>query len=196
MSGSEDKEPNVESFVGINEKEPDTDEGLENDPDHTENSTEFSMRLINAVQALNNGQIEHYEMVGSFKIEDELKCLVVFVKALPHNPIVPLYPEAPFLFFKGVPVPKLFDLSESDVLDVENFIKNQYGEKLNDIRLHDLDQYYLDAYETSIQIYNDMVEKTRNTYLANVKQAKSQVIEISAAMVCGLVIILALISLT
>ena len=41
-----------------------------------------------------------------------------------------------------------------------------------------------------------MVEKTRNTYLANVKQAKSQVIEISAAMVCGLVIILALISLT
>ena len=196
MSGSEDKEHNVERHLGIDEKEPETDEGLGIDPDHSENSTEFSMKLINSVQALNNGQIEHYEMVGSFKIEDELKCLFVFVKALPHNPIVPLYPEAPFLFFKGVPVPKSFDLSESDVLDVENFIKNQYGEKFKDIRLHDLDQYYLDAYETSIQIYNDMVEKTRNSYLAKVKQAKSQVIEVSAAMVCGLVILLALISLS
>ena len=93
-------------------------------------------------------------------------------------------------------MPKSFDLSESDVLDVENFIKNQYGETFKDIRLHDLDQYYLDAYETSIQIYNDMVEKTRNSYLAKVKQAKSQVIEVSAAMVCGLVILLALISLS
>ena len=99
MSVSEDKEQNVERDLGIDEKESETDEGLEIDPDHTENSTEFSMRLINSVQALNNGQIEHYEMVGSFKIEDELKCLFVFVKALPHNPIVVFIPRGSVFIF-------------------------------------------------------------------------------------------------
>ena len=46
------------------------------------------------------------------------------------------------------------------------------------------------------RIYNDMVEKTRTSYLSNVKQAKSQVIEISAAVVCALVVVLALIGIS
>jgi hypothetical protein len=41
-----------------------------------------------------------------------------------------------------------------------------------------------------------MVEKTRGSYLSNVKQAKSQVVEISAALVCGFVVILALIGIS
>ena len=40
------------------------------------------------------------------------------------------------------------------------------------------------------------IEKIRASYLSNVKQAKSQVIEISAAIVCGLVVVLALIGLS
>ena len=67
---------------------------------------------------------------------------------------------------------------------------------LSDLHLHDLEPYYLDAYESAVRIYNDMAEKTRNSYLANVKQAKSQVIEVSAAMVCGLIVILALFGLS
>ena len=51
-------------------------------------------------------------------------------------------------------------------------------------------------HESAVRIYNDMVEKTRLNYLANVKQAKSQVIEISAALVCGLVVVLALVGLS
>ena len=66
-----------------------------------------SLRLIN-LRTLNNGQIEHYEMVDLLRLKMS-QCLVVFVKALPHNPIVPLYLKAIFIF-KGVP--KLFDLSK------------------------------------------------------------------------------------
>ena len=47
-----------------------------------------------------------------FSLADELKCLFMFIKALPHRPIVPMYPEAPFLFFKGVLLPRSFDLTE------------------------------------------------------------------------------------
>ena len=46
-----------------------------------------------------------------------------------------------------------------------------------------------------LRIYNDRVEKIRSSYLANVKSAKSQVMEMSAAVVCGTVIILTLVSL-
>jgi hypothetical protein len=75
-------------------------------------------------------------------------------------------------------------------------MKGNNGEYLNDIHLHSLEPYYLDAYESAVRIYNDMAEKTRNSYLANVKQAKSQVIEVSAATVCALVVILALVGLS
>ena len=75
-------------------------------------------------------------------------------------------------------------------------MKGKNSEYFTDLHLHDLEPYYLDAYESAVRIYNDMVEKTRDTYLANVKQAKSQVIEISAALVCGLFVILALVGLS
>ena len=67
--------------------------------------------------------------------------------------------------------------------DIETFMKGKNSEYFRDLHLHDLEAYYLDAYESAVRIYNDMVEKTRLSYLANVKQAKSQVIEISAAIV-------------
>ena len=65
-------------------------------------SSEFALKMINAVKSMNNDEISHYEMVNSFTIADELKCLFMFIKALPYSPIVPMYPETPFLFFKGV----------------------------------------------------------------------------------------------
>ena len=169
--------------------------------DHDENkpkeeSSEFALKMINSVKALNNGEMSHYEMVNSFSLADELKCLFMFIQALPHRPIVPMYPEAPFLFFKGVLLPRSFDLTEEMAHDVETFMKGKNSEYFRDLHLHDLEAYYLDAYESAVRIYNDMVEKTRLSYLANVKQAKSQVIEISAAIVCGLVVIMALFGLS
>lgn len=161
-----------------------------------EESSEFALKMINFVKLLNSGDISHYDLINAFSLEAELKCLFLFLKSLPLRPIVPLYPETPFLFFKGVPLPRSFDLFEETVNDVESYIKSKNSEYLKDLHLHDLSQYYLDAYESATSIYNDMVEKSRFSYMASVKQAKSQVIEISAAFTCGLVIILALFGLS
>ena len=159
-------------------------------------SSEFALKMINSVKEMNSGQLSHYEMVNAFSLTDELKCLFMFIQALPHRPIVPMYPETPFLFFKGVTLPRSFDLTEEMARDVETFMKGNNSDYFKDLHLHDLEAYYLDAYESAIRIYNDMVEKTRASYLSNVKQAKSQVIEISAAIVCGLVVVLALVGLS
>ena len=159
-------------------------------------SSEFALKMVNSVKEMNSGQLSHYELVNSFSLTDELKCLFMFIQALPHRPIVPMYPETPFLFFKGVTLPRSFDLTEEMARDVETFMKGNNSDYFKDLHLHDLESYYLDAYESAIRIYNDMVEKTRASYLSNVKQAKSQVIEISAAIVCGLVVVLALVGLS
>ena len=182
-----------------NLSEQDDLENAEIQEDETSNSvesSEFALKMINAVKSMNIGEISHYEMVNSFTLADELKCLFMFIKALPYSPIVQMYPEAPFLFFKGVPLPRSFDLSEEIASDIETFMKGRNSDYFNELHLHDLDPYYLDAYESAVRIYNDMVEKTRGSYLSNVKQAKSQVVEISAALVCGFVVILALIGIS
>jgi hypothetical protein len=185
--------------LDINLSEQDGLENAEIQEDETSNSvesSEFALKMINAVKSMNIDEITHYEMVNSFTLADELKCLFMFIKALPYSPIVPMYPEAPFLFFKGVPLPRAFDLSEEIASDIETFMKGRNSDYFNELHLHDLDPYYLDAYESAVRIYNDMVEKTRGSYLSNVKQAKSQVVEISAALVCGFVVILALIGIS
>ena len=75
-------------------------------------SSEFAMKLVNALKSLNNEEITHYEMVNLFNSPEELRCLFLFIRALPYSPIVKIYPEVPFLFFKGISVPQSFDLSE------------------------------------------------------------------------------------
>ena len=159
-------------------------------------SSEFALKLVNAVKSLNNGEVTHYEMVNLFNTAEELRCLFLFIRSLPYNPIVKIYPEAPFLFFKGISVPQSFDLSEEMARDIETFMKGQNSEYYSDLRLHDLDQTFIDAYESAIRIYNDMVEKTRDSYHASVKLAKTQVFEISAVFVCLFVLVLTLIGIS
>ena len=159
-------------------------------------SSEFALKLVNAVKSLNNDEITHYEMVNSFNTAEELRCLFLFIRALPYNPIVKIYPEAPFLFFKGISVPQSFDLSEEMVRDIETFMKGQNSEYYSDLRLHDLEQPFIDAYESAIRIYNDMVEKTRDSYHASVKLAKTQVFEISAVFVCLFILMMTLIGIS
>ena len=171
---------------------PANDEAATSEEQLAQNKSEFALKLVNAVKAMNSGEFSYHEMINSFVLADELKCLFLFLKALPYNPISRIYPETPFLIFKGVVKPNMFDLSEETVRDIENYMKGQNSEYYNDLRLHDLDQYYLDAYESAVRIYNDMAERTRNSYQASVKQAKSQVIEISAVFVCLVVIAITL----
>ena len=159
-------------------------------------SSEFALKLVNALKSLNNEEITHYEMVNLFTSPEELRCLFLFIRALPYNPIVKIYPEAPFLFFKGITVPKSFDLSEEMVRDIETFMKGQNSEYYSDLRLHDLEQTFIDAYESAIRIYNDMVEKTRDSYHTSVKLAKTQVFEISAVFVCLFILMLTLIGIS
>ena len=159
-------------------------------------SSEFALKLINAVKSLNNDEITHYEMVNLFNSPEELRCLFLFIRALPYNPIVKIYPEVPFLFFKGITVPQSFDLSEEMVRDIETFMKGQNSEYYSDLRLHDLEQPFIDAYESAIRIYNDMVEKTRDSYHTSVKLAKTQVFEISAVFVCLFILVMTLIGIS
>ena len=159
-------------------------------------SSDFALKLVNSVKSMNNDEITHYELVSLFNSADELKCLFLFIRALPYNPIAKIYPEAPFLFFKGVPAPKTFDLSEEMAHDIETFMKGQNSEYYADLRLHDLEQPYLDAYESAIRIYNDMVEKSRDAYHVNVKLAKSQTYEISAVFVCLFIILITIIGVS
>ena len=159
-------------------------------------SSEIALKLVNAIKSMNNGEMTHYELVNSFNSSNELKCLFLLIRALPYNPIAKIYPETPFLFFKGVSVPAAFDLSEQTATDIETFMKGQNSEIYSDLRLHDLEQPYLDAYESAIRIYNDMVEKSRDSYLASVKLAKSQVMEVSAVFVCLFIILLTIIGIS
>ena len=188
----------AEAVTDLDENLESTIEGSANDEAATseeqlaQNKSEFALKLVNSVKAMNSGEFSYHEMINSFVLADELKCLFLFLKALPYNPISRIYPETPFLIFKGVVKPDMFDLSEETVRDIENYMKGQNSEYYNDLRLHDLDQYYLDAYESAVRIYNDMAERTRNSYQASVKQAKSQVIEISAVFVCLVVIAITL----
>ncbi len=180
-----------------NIKEATASDSLENQEEvDSKASSEFALKLVNAVKSLNNDEITHYEMVNSFNAAEELRCLFLFIRALPYNPIVKIYPEAPFLFFKGIAVPQSFDLSEEMVRDIETFMKGQNSEYYTDLRLHDLEQPFIDAYESAIRIYNDMVEKTRDSYHASVKLAKTQVFEISAVFVCLFILMITLVGIS
>ena len=158
--------------------------------------SDFAFKLVNSVKSMNMGEISYHELAMSFTIADELKCLFLFIKSLPFDPIAPIYPETPFLFFKGVPLPRAFDISEETARDIQSFMRSQNSNYYEDLHLHDLSAYHLDAYETAMRIYNDTLEKTRRSYHENVKLAKSQVFEVSAVMACLLIIVVVLLGIS
>jgi len=173
------------------------DTGQVNDEDARliESDTEFGIKLVNSVKAMNLGEISYHEMVSNFTLADDLKCLYLFLKAAPYSPIAPIYPQEPFFLFKGVKVPGAFDLSESEAVTITTYMESEHPEYFHELRLHDLDQYHIDAYERAIRIYNDMVDKTRSSYHSQVKEARSQIIEISAVIICLLIILIVMVGL-
>ena len=173
------------------------DTGQINDEDARliESDTEFGIKLVNSVKAMNLGEISYHEMVSNFTLADDLKCLYLFLKAAPYSPIAPIYPQEPFFLFKGVKVPGAFDLSESEAVTITTYMESEHPEYFHELRLHDLDQYHIDAYERAIRIYNDMVDKTRSSYHSQVKEARSQIIEISAVLICLSIILVVMVGL-
>jgi len=155
----------------------------------------FAIKMVDTLVGINEQQISSYEIPNRFFTTDELTCFGFFSNSVPVNPIPAVYPENGFLIFRGVPVPKSVNLTTSNLEEILHIIKSSELEDGQGAQLSDLSSEMINAYHIATQIYNDRVEKIRSSYLANVKSAKSQVMEISAALVCGSVIILTLASL-
>ena len=157
--------------------------------------SDFAIKMVDTLVAINEQQISTYELPNRFFTTDELSCFGFFTKSVPLSPIPAIYPESGFLLFQGVPVPKSVNLTATNLEEIEHILMTTTPKDMQVTQLSDLGSDMINAYQTATQIYNDRLEKIRTSYLANVKSAKSQVIEISAAVVCGFVIILTLVSL-
>ena len=157
--------------------------------------SDFALKMVDTLVSLNDQQISSYELPNRFFTKDELSCFGLFSKSVPVNPLPAIYPEDGFLLFRGVPVPKSVNLTSANLEEIEHILQTSNSTDLNSIHLSDLAPDMINSYQMATQIYNDRVEKIRSSYLANVKNAKTQVMEVSAAVVCGFVIILTLVSL-
>ena len=158
--------------------------------------SDFAIKMVDTLVAINEQQISSYELPNRFFTTDELNCFGFFSNSVPVNPLPAVYPENGFLIFRGVPVPKSVNLTSANLEEIGYSIKSSISADAQDQQLSDLGSDMINAYQIATQIYNDRVEKIRISYLANVKNAKSQVMEISAAVVCAFVIILTLLNLT
>ena len=157
--------------------------------------SDFAIKMVDTLVAINEQQISSYELSNRFFTSDEIMCFGFFSNSVPINPLPAVYPENGFLLFRGVPVPKSVNLTSASLEEIEHIYKVFCTEDVQRQQLSDLGSDMINAYQIATQIYNDRVEKIRISYLANVKSAKSQVVEISAAIVCGFIIILTLLSL-
>ena len=157
--------------------------------------SDFALKMVDTLVSFNDQQISSYELPNRFFTKDELSCFGLFSKSVPVNPLPAIYPEDGFLLFRGVPVPKSVNLTSANLEEIQHILQTSNSTDLNSIHLSDLAPDMINSYQMATQIYNDRVEKIRSSYLANVKNAKTQVMEVSAAVVCGFVIILTLASL-
>ena len=157
--------------------------------------TDFALKMVDTLVSFNDQQISSYELPNRFFTKDELSCFGLFSKSVPVNPLPAIYPEDGFLLFRGVPVPKSVNLTSANLEEIQHILQTSNSTDLNSIHLSNLAPDMINSYQMATQIYNDRVEKIRSSYLANVKNAKTQVMEVSAAVVCGFVIILTLASL-
>ncbi len=163
------------------------------DPKQTE--ADFAIKLVETLISFNNDEISTFEVINQFTTKAELCCLIIFARSVPLNPIVAVYPEGAFLIFKGVSVPRSANLTEQKLAEIEEKIIATNDIESDNLHLLDLPPDLLNAFEMAIAIYNGKTEKVRTSYLAAVKNAKSQVIEVSAASVCVVIIIITALAL-
>jgi hypothetical protein len=157
--------------------------------------TDFALKLVDTLVGLNEQVISNYELTNTFFTKEEVHCFGFFARSVPLNPLPAIYPENGFLIFKGVAVPKSVNLASSTLAEIEKIVQASESPDVEILHLSDLAPDMLNAYQMANQIYNDKLSKVAATYMSNVKNAKAQVVEISAAVVCGFVILLTLASL-
>lgn len=150
---------------------------------------DFALKLVETLISLNNEEIGSFEAINRFDTKAELSCFIIFARSVPINPIVGVYPEGPFLIFRGVSVPRSVNLTEKNLAEIEEKIMSANDISNDNLHLLDLPPEILNSFEIAITIYNGKAEKVRTSYLAAVKNAKSQVIEVSAASICVIIII-------
>ena len=157
--------------------------------------SDFALKIVDTLVSFNDQQISLHELPNRFFTKDELACFGLFAKSVPINPLPAIYPENGFLLFRGVPVPKGVNLTSINLEEIQNALQTSNSIDLNNLHLSDFAPDMINAYQMGTQIYNDRLDKVRASYFVNVKNAKTQVVEVSAAVVCGFVIILTLASL-
>ena len=157
--------------------------------------SDFAIKMVDTLVSFNDQQISLHELPNRFFTKDELACFGLFAKSVPINPLPAIYPENGFLLFRGVPVPKGVNLTSINLEEIQNALQASNSIDLNNLHLSDFAPDMINAYQMGTQIYNDRLDKVRASYFVNVKNAKTQVVEVSAAVVCGFVIILTLASL-
>ena len=157
--------------------------------------TDFAIQLVETLISLNTDEISSYEAINRFTTKAELSCLIIFARSIPLSPIAAVYPENAFLIFKGVAVPKSVNLTQEKLTEIEEKIMASNDISNDNLHLLDLPPEMLNAFEIAVKIYNGKAEKIRTSYLAAVKNAKSQVIEVSAAVVCVSIIVITALAL-
>jgi hypothetical protein len=163
--------------------------------DRQQTETDFAIQLVETLVSLNNDEISTYEAINRFTTKAELSCLIIFARSIPLSPIAAVYPENAFLIFKGVALPKSVNLTQQKLTEVEERIMSSNDISNDNLHLLDLPPEMLNAFEIAVTIYNGKAEKIRTSYLAAVKNAKSQVIEVSAAVICVSIIIITAVAL-
>tara|TARA_B110000211_G_C13911278_1_gene478481 strand:+ start:84 stop:665 length:582 start_codon:yes stop_codon:yes gene_type:complete len=158
--------------------------------------SDFALTLVDTLFDFNSEKISSYAISSRFFTTDEITCFWLFINSVPVNPLPAIYPESPFLLFRGVPLPKSVNLAETAIEEVLQAFKSGSEADFQGLQLSDLTPDLVNSFQIATQIYNSRVDKTRTSYLANVKAAKSQVVEVSAAVICGLVLVMLLISIT
>ena len=177
------KEPN-QTEVGKSEQASQVEVGTK------QTETDFAIQLVETLISLNTDEISSYEAINRFTTKAELSCLIIFARSIPLSPIAAVYPESAFLIFKGVAVPKSVNLTQEKLTEIEERIMTSNDISNDNLHLLDLPPEMLNAFEIAVTIYNGKAEKIRTSYLAAVKNAKSQVIEVCAAAVCVSIIII------
>ena len=156
---------------------------------------DFALQLVDTLIKFNNEEFSSIEIPNRFMGREEMSCFALFAQAAPTTPILASYPEAGFLFFKGVPVPRSANLTPTGLVEIEQVLRSNYSLSFGDLNLADLDPVMINSYQMAAKIYNDRVDKMRVSYSENVKNAKAQVVEVSVAALCGIVVIVILASL-
>ena len=192
VPGDSVDKPELEQIVDQPEVEK-TDDEIDAESHRIE--ADFALQLVDTLIKFNNEEFSSIEIPNRFTGREEMSCFALFAQAAPITPILASYPEAGFLFFKGVSVPRSANLTSTRLSEIEQVLRSNYSVSFGDLNLAELDPVMINSYQMAAKIYNDRVDKMRASYSANVKNAKAQVLEISVAVLCGFAVILILASL-